>query len=86
MASCVLLLLLVSWLCCCRWCRGCCCWCRGCLQQLSPCFLLSFYEQCEKEKAASPYPERTNLCFFAAVGISFCVSSILLLLGGLILR
>lgn len=56
MASCVLLLL-SSLLCCCRW-------CRGCVQQLSPCFLLSFYEHCEKEKAASPHPERTNLCFF----------------------
>lgn len=61
MASCVLLWLLY---CCCRWCR----WCR-CLRQL-----FSFYEQCEKKKAASPHPERTNLCFFpAAVGISFCV-------------
>lgn len=49
MASCVLLLLLL--LCYCRWCR--------CLRQL-----FSFYEQCEKKKAASPYPERTNLCFF----------------------
>lgn len=27
-------------------------------------FFLSFYEQCEKKKAASPHPERTNLCFF----------------------
>lgn len=29
-----------------------------------PVIFLSFYEQCEKKKAASPYPERTNLCFF----------------------
>lgn len=74
MASCVLLLLLLLW-CCCRWCR--------CLRQL-----FSFYEQCEKKKSCES-TSRENEFFvfsFAAVGISFCVSSILLLLGGLILR
>lgn len=79
MASCVLLWLLY----CCIVVVGVVVVCSSFL----PVFSFPSTSSAKRKKAASPHPERTNLCFFlAAVGISFCVSSILLLLGGLILR
>lgn len=72
MASCVLLLLL------------------SLLLSLVSLFAAAFFflRAVRKEKSCeSTSRENESLCFFfAAVGISFCVSSILLLLGGLILR
>lgn len=69
MASCVLLLLLLS---------------------LVSLFAAAFFflRAVRKEKKLRVHipRERIFVFFFAAVGISFCVSSILLLLGGLILR
>lgn len=48
---------------------------------------LFFLRAVRKEKSCESISrENESLFFFAAVGISFCVSSILLLLGGLILR
>lgn len=88
MASCVLLLLSLV-LCCCR----CCCVvvvgvvvvCSSSLLSFFLSFLLRAVRKEKKLRVHIPR-ERIFVFLFAAVGISFCVSSILLLLGVLILR